>query len=125
MTAAFESLMAGKSLTELLAQASGKKQKISSRATSVTSNSSEDDKLATEKKMDYMEKRRRNNDSARRSREVRRLREQQTREKMEELEKENVLLQSQIALLRLEYNQLVLMLVAQQTSKQTSSPVSS
>ncbi|PIO61557.1 basic region leucine zipper, partial [Teladorsagia circumcincta] len=62
---------------------------------------------------DYYERRRKNNDSARRSREVRRQREAANRQQVEALEKENVQLRAQIALLRLEVSQHSLVLMAE------------
>ncbi|KHJ96514.1 basic region leucine zipper [Oesophagostomum dentatum] len=68
-----------------------------------------------QKDADYLERRRKNNDSARRSREVRRQREMCNRQQVEMLEKENVQLRAQIALLRLEVSQLSLVLLAEGT----------
>ncbi|KAK5986386.1 Basic region leucine zipper [Trichostrongylus colubriformis] len=71
------------------------------------------ERRADEKEADYYERRRKNNDSARRSREVRRQREVANRQQVEAMEKENVQLRAQIALLRLEINQLSLVLMAE------------
>ncbi|GMR54343.1 hypothetical protein PMAYCL1PPCAC_24538, partial [Pristionchus mayeri] len=60
---------------------------------------------------DYKERRRKNNDSARRSREVRRLREQSNRERMQVLEVENGQLRQQISSLRMELSQLQLLML--------------
>lgn len=68
---------------------------------------------ADEKQVDYLERRRKNNDSARRSREVRRQREVSNRQQVEILESENVQLRAHIALLRLEVGQLSLVLMAE------------
>ncbi|VDL78205.1 unnamed protein product [Nippostrongylus brasiliensis] len=65
-----------------------------------------------EKEADYLERRRKNNDSARRSREVRRRREETNRRQVEVLENENTQLRAQIALLRVEVSQLSLVLLA-------------
>uniref|UniRef100_A0A158P7I6 BZIP domain-containing protein n=1 Tax=Angiostrongylus cantonensis TaxID=6313 RepID=A0A158P7I6_ANGCA len=66
-----------------------------------------------EKQVDYLERRRKNNDSARRSREVRRQREALNRRQVEMLERENMQLRAQIALLRLEVGQLSFVLLAE------------
>ncbi|KAF8365932.1 hypothetical protein PRIPAC_83761 [Pristionchus pacificus] len=60
---------------------------------------------------DYKERRRKNNDSARRSREVRRIREQSNRERMQVLEVENGQLRQQINSLRMELSQLQLLML--------------
>ncbi|EYC24117.1 hypothetical protein Y032_0014g2332 [Ancylostoma ceylanicum] len=78
-----------------------------------SADSSESPSKRTDKDADYFERRRRNNDSARRSREVRRQREITNRQQVEMLEKENVQLRAQIALLRLEVSQLSLVLLAE------------
>ncbi|GMT29169.1 hypothetical protein PFISCL1PPCAC_20466, partial [Pristionchus fissidentatus] len=61
---------------------------------------------------DYRERRRKNNDSARRSREVRRIREQSNRERMQVLEVENGQLRQQISALRMEMSQLQLLMLS-------------
>ncbi|KAJ1373349.1 hypothetical protein KIN20_035724 [Parelaphostrongylus tenuis] len=66
-----------------------------------------------EKQVNYLERRRKNNDSARRSREVRRQREALNRRQVEMLEQENMQLRAQIALLRLEVGQLSFVLLAE------------
>nr|CDJ95741.1 Basic leucine zipper domain containing protein [Haemonchus contortus] len=81
--------------------------------TEENSPSKRSERRVSEKEADYLERRRKNNDSARRSREVRRQREAANRQQVEVLENENVQLRAQIALLRLEVNQLSLVLIAE------------
>ncbi|CAJ0930032.1 unnamed protein product, partial [Mesorhabditis belari] len=68
--------------------------------------------------LDYAERRRRNNDSARRSREIRRQREVENRHKSETLEKENDDLKQEILRLRAELARLTIAVLQQQQQQQ-------
>ncbi|CAJ0596215.1 unnamed protein product [Cylicocyclus nassatus] len=89
-------------------------QTISPAAEERCSSSNTDGNLSegVKKDADYLARRRKNNNSARRSREVRRQREIFNKQQAEVLEKENVRLRAQITLLRLEVSRLSLVLLA-------------
>ncbi|CAJ0560310.1 unnamed protein product, partial [Mesorhabditis spiculigera] len=86
-----------------------------------TSTTSEQSGITPTKKqaLDYAERRRRNNDSARRSREVRRQREMENRHKSEKLARENEELRKEVQRLRAEVAQVTMAVLAMNELKKS------